>query len=59
MPFLLEHFVRILENGGGLLEDSGDLFEHLKGLLAHLAIILELPDFIRRFSGILELFKFY
>ena len=59
MWFLLELLVRILENHGWLLEDSSSLFAHLTGLLEGLAIILELPGFIRKFFGILELFMIY
>lgn len=42
-----------------LIRRLGWLFEHLTELLEQLPIILELPDFIRRFYGILEHFTFY
>lgn len=56
---LLEQLVRILENGGCLLEDWSGLFALLTWLFEHMAIILELPVFIRRFYGLLDYFTFY
>lgn len=56
---LLEQLVRILENGGCLLEDWSGLFALLTWLFEHMAIILELPVFIRTFFMILEQFMIY
>jgi len=56
---LLEDLVWIFENGSCLLEESSGLFVLLTGLFEHLAIILELPVFIRTSFVILEQFKIY